>query len=438
MSEEKTPRSTAYDVYMPKSASVVSFGSKDDATKPATPDYTNEDLPTSGTYQRWGSANDAPKVARLKIEGSTTANPLIFDQVARMFGRGIVYYKEIRKNGVIEYEFPNDADINEFFNCNDINYLMLERLMDYKYIANCFCEFIKNKGNSKINTLSHLEAEFSRFGELDTNKIPKTIKYTGDWSKPSSASEIPYIQKNERNRETMVKYRKKFAIHSCMPSPGHALYAKAPHAALFKKNGWLDYANSVPEILNAVNENAMNLRYHIQIPDNYWSYRYKDWDTLDADKQKKLKNEEIDIMDAWLTGKDNAGKTFISHFATDSITGKEIAGWKITALDDKYKKDSYNSTLQEADIQTARALRTDLSLAGIQTASGSLGAGSGSDKRVSFHNAVAMSYADVYIITEPLRLVQKYNGWDPDIKFGFWHDIPTTLNQNSSGTESKI
>jgi hypothetical protein len=106
-------------------------------------------------------------------------------------------------------------------------------------------------------------------------------------------------------------------------------------------------------------------------------------------------------------------------------------------LNDNKKKDLYLTSLQEADIQISRAWGIDSSLSNIQPEGSSLGAGSGSDKRVGFDNQINASYADILMVVEPLYFVGKYNGWPSNLKWGFLHDVATTLNQNSTGTESK-
>lgn len=425
--------------YLRGSGAMVTMGDGENAaaTVPVKPAYSDE--LESSDYQPWGPNNDEPKIARLKVEKSSTAFPLIHKRVEMMFGRGLFYYKEKKdENGKLTFEFPEDPEINEFLLNNDANYLMLERMMDYVLLNNCFAEFIKQKSNSKIVRINHLEAEFTRFGAANekTQEIAK-IQYLGDWESGDEPESIDFISRRNKTRDEMLKFKKKFATHSCFPSPGRTLYAKSASAALYRDKGWLDYANSVPEIMNSINNNAMNIKYHIQIPDKYWKSVNKDWDSLDQSKREKFIGDKLDEMDKWLSGKENSHKSFISHFSTD-MQGKKLSGWEITAIDDKSKKDAYLTSLQEADTHISRSFGIDPSLSGIQAQSSSMGAGSGSDKRVGFQNTISMSHASLYVITEPLRVVQMYNGWDPDIKWGFWHDVPTTLNEDSTGTTSKL
>lgn len=384
------------------------------------------DVDPSVEYQPWGASNDYPTLFRKKVEASTSAYPLIAKSVGIQWGRGICYYKVERKDGRLEFTFQQDNEVDEFLRNNDADFAVLERMMDYKFTGNIFGEFILSKDGKKITNYSHLEAEFSRLGAVNssTNKIDE-LWYTSNWEEADKAARIPYLSRRDISIENIVKVaskKKKFAVKSSFPSPGNTVYAVAPNAALSLADGWLDYANSVPKIMNSINKNAMHFKYHIQIPYSYWSTTIKGWEALDQAKRDKHIDAKLTAMDEWFVGTKNAHKSFISHFATDPATGKPLPGWSITLLDDAGRKDIYLTSVQEADSQIARALNIDTSLSGIQAQGGKLGAGSGSDKKEGLSNQITMSRADESIIMHFLKVVQLYNGWDPEYQFGFLHD----------------
>jgi hypothetical protein len=428
---------------MKESGTVVSMLSPNAGSTPVQEKYS--DGSPSAKYQSWGTDNQQPRNWRIKIEKSTTAYPLIQKICEIIFGKGLVYwFEEKDASGNIKQNFTSNAEVDQFILDNDIEVFLQQRIMDYKFSGNMFCEFILDNGMNKIVNLNHLEAEFSRLGQLNekTQKFD-LLKYTGDWSKESSAVDIPYLNRQDKSkdfiRSTFNKGKnKKFAFQSYMPSPGRTIYAFPSHGAIFRDNGWLDFSNSVPEIMNSINKNAMDLKYHIRIPYSYWETVNPNWDNLKEPEQTAFIDEKLKTMNDWLKGGSNAGKTFISHFATDFVTGKPLAGWEVIVLDDKTKKDAYITSIQEADIQIARALGADTSISGIQTGAGKMGAGSGSDKRVGMDNQVGTSYAAVLHIMEPLRIVAMYNDWPANIKFGFMHELPTTLNEDLSGIKTQI
>jgi len=403
-----------------------------------TGQYSSED------FMWWGQNNDWPRMVRQKIEQSTIAAPLIFKAVCAMYGIGVRYWVENFENGSLKKEFVSVPEIDMFFENNAIDYIVLERLMDFKYFNNIFQEFIISMNGEKITHTFHLEAEFSRISKQNekTHEFD-FIGFAGNWDSldVKKLTKIPKIDPHRHHvnawKSRAMSY-KKFAVHSCFPSPGRPYYAVPTHAALYKKGGWLDYSNAVPEILNAIVNNAMNIKYHIQIPATYWTAVYKDFNLKKEEERKKIVQEKLEEMNKFLTGKDATMKSFISEYAIDPITGKEMPGWKIESLDDKTKVDHHLLTSQESDQHITRALGIDPSLAGLQPQGGKMGAGSGSDKRTAFVNALAMSHPEEKIVLDFLEVVKKYNNWPANVRFGFIHEVPTTLDNNKSGIETVV
>lgn len=407
-----------------------------DASVPATPEAISDKNETA-EFQKWGPDNLTPFNWRMKLEKTTTALPLMAKQIKMQFGRGLVYYQEKREGADIVPDYSPIPEVDDFMNSNDIEYLMLERAYDYTITNNIFVEYILSRTADKIVNLYHLEAEFSRFGRIDPSGKIANILYDGNWASPKTKTDIPFISRRDLNPVNIKKAKKKFVSHDCMPSPGRTLYAVPAHVAIYEDDGWMDYGISIPKIMNTINKNVMDIKWHIRIPYEYWPRTYKNWDELTPDQQKELMGLKLKEMADWLQGDKNAGKAFISHFATDDATGKPLAGWDIIELTSSDKKDKYLTSVQESDVQISRAIGMDTSLSSIQPAGGKMGAGSGSDKRVAHDNAVSVSYADTLILTHPLQVVGNYNGWPP-LKWAFRHEVPTTLNENKSGTEEKI
>lgn len=389
-------------------------------------------------YACWGVDNDWPTVARQKLEDSSIAYPLIYKQVCMMFGSGIRYFKRIKEDGEEKIVFETNEKIDKFFNENDIERFALEQIMDFKFFGNAWSHFIMTRNTKEIANIYHLEAEFTRMAVQNDNtkKIDK-IGYSGKWDNGTKdVQSFPLLDRREKTPEQIranFKTKKEFAHHTFFPSPGRKYYAMPPHGALYKKDGWLDYESSIPVLLNALNRNQMIIRYHIKIPYEYWNATVKNWDTLPEPKRQEIIQAKLEEMNKWLTGINNAGKTFISHFATDPITGKELAGITIESVADKLDKNAYIPSSEVADQKISRALNVDASLASLQPEGGKMGAGSGSDKRESFNNAIDLSKAEQRILFEPFYIVRNYNGWGPDWEFGFAHKPSTTKDKEPTG-----
>jgi len=425
--------------FLGKSGTVFALLPPDAGSKPTSEGFS--DISTQD-FQPWGANNDQPSVWRLKAEKSTTAYPLIAKSVGIINGRGLTYWLETTNaDGSDSQNFTRIPDIDLFMRNNFINFLMQQRAMDLFLPGNMWCECILDKGMNKIVGLSHKEAEFTRFGKIREDKSGfDFIRYTGDWNKPGTATPIPFLNREEFDPEFIKKNfsaQKKFVWHSHLPSPGRTIYAWPPHGGLYRDNGWLDFANEVPELMNAINKNASNIKYHIQIPYMYWATAFPNWETLDPEKRDELIDEKLTELDNFLSGSKNAAKNFYSHYATDPVSGKPINGWKLEVLDDPIKKDQFLTSVEQADIQAARAYGMDSSLSMINAQGGKMGAGSGSDKRVGFENQVNSSQLYIDAIVEIMYLVGWYNGWPINLKWGFKHEIPTTLNEDKEGTKTQ-
>lgn len=416
------------------SGTVVSL-SPDASSKPTTK-ISTPDIQGS-IIQNWGTNNLKPTEQRIKLEKTTTAYPLLIKIATTLFGRGPQYYTEVRTANGIQRDYSSIEAIDQFLSSNDIDLIMLERWMDLKMYNNVFCEFIFNKKGDKIVNITHQEAEFCRFGKIEDNVI-KEVLINSNWTdKPNDRTPVAFLDDYSINRDDIIKnFKKKFITHNNLPSPGRTLYAVPQHIGLFEANGWLDYSISVPLLMNKINSNGFNLRYHIEIPHDYWEKVYKDWNNKTESAKRILQDEKMDEMNTYLQGVDNAGKNFYSHFGIHQATGKELSGWKITELKDPIKKDQFLTSLQEADMQTARAIGIDVSLANISTQSNTMGAGSGSDKRVGMDNTISASYAEQMIVLKPLKTVGIINGWPSNIKWTFEHIVPTSLNENKLGIKT--
>ena len=395
----------------------------------------------TGDYHNWGEDNNWPTNVRLLNEKSTTSYPMIAKQIGLLFGEGVSYYTEEIVDGKKVKNYGSIEAVDTFFENNDIDRFMLERMMDYKFFGNIFCEFLMSKHKQEINNVNHLEAEFTRLSVQNTkSKVIEKIGLLADWTESGTPIEIELLNPKKSDKETVFKQfkkKKKFALHSTFPSPGRTYYAVPPHIAIYRKDGWLEYSNGIPLLLNKMIKNQVTLKYHIQIPYSYWQTVHKEWDNLTQEKRDEHINGVMLEMDTWLKDKSNDFKSFKSHFATDPVTGKPLAGWKIEAIDDKLKKDDYIPVAQEADAQIVRAIGIDPSLAGLQPQGGKMGAGSGSDKRVSYNNSVFITKVDAKIIFEPLYFVKRYNNWPKSLKFEFGHQAHTTTDESKSGISTE-
>lgn len=406
--------------------------------EPSTSSFDDDDKNVEG-WSSWGDDNNWPTMVRKKLEKSSIALPVIYKLVSILYGNGLKYYK-VRHEGGKEIKEPfYSPEIEEFFRRNRINMFLISQIVDYKFFMNTFCEIRFNNLKTKVTGINHLQAEYSRLSiqNKKTNKI-EYIGYSATWSnidKDNIAKINLYDPLNPD--EFWSKAPHKVGFHTFFPSPGRSYYAFPFWGGLYRKGGWLDVANDIPEILNNLNKNQIKLKYHIKVPYTYWSSRYPKWDTLTHEKQDELIEDKMKEIDDFLSNTKNAGKSFISHYSVD-MNGKEVAGWNIEAVDDKLDNTAYIPSSEKADEQITQALGYSPSLLGLQPAGGKMGAGSGSDKRESFNAAISLTKVEEDILLEPLYVVRDKNNWGEDIRFTFSHQERQTLDKNPTGSQSTI
>lgn len=444
MQNKKKPNKVSPNSWhLPSSMSVITIHHADSSAKPTAYNIKSEEgSEESGSeWAEWGNDNLWPTRIRRQNEESTTSYPLMFKQIAMLLGSGVEFYREKIVDGEIVKEYFEDEAIQSFIDNNGWDRIGLERGMDYKFFGNTFCELIFSKDTSKITNTYHQEAEFCRLAVQDskTKKIP-IVGICTDWGNPTEVAKVTFLNKRDYSpdkiQETIKGQKeKKCIMQSTFPAPGRSYYAVPPHIGIHRKDGWLKYANSIPGLLNRMISNNVTLKYHIEIPDDYFAKTISNWKNLPEAEQEKTIRDRITELDNFLSTQENAYGSFVSFFGIDKTTKKEIPGWRLTPITDKIKKDDFIPVAQEADQQIVRALGIDPSIAGLQPQGGKMGAGSGSDKRVAYNSALFMSETEINIILEPLYLVKKYNKWPSDVKFGFKHNYHTTLDDEPTGVQ---
>lgn len=390
---------------------------------------------TSKQWAPWGSDDKRPNTIIDKVEKNVVASSGLEWLCDAFFGEGLITF-ERRLEGdreiIIPKKFP---EVEAFLKYCDIHAYLEEAIYDFIYFKNIFPEmfFGRGKYNETIVDLRSKEAVFSRWGVMnkESRKIDR-FYYSADFPNPREdrLAEVPVYDPKRPTAHNKFIYRMRFA------SPGRTYYAKpAWHSVI--DSGWLDVSNNIPKLKKNLLKNAMSLKYHIRIPKNYWADKYKDWDKMAVEKQKEIRQEELEQMNEFLTGVENVGKSFISHYGVDKVTGKEIPGWEIIKIDTSIPDGILTTDQSEANAMILFALNIDPTLKGAGLPNNKQSAGSGSDKREAkliFNSQQGMMRRR---FLTPLYFIKEFNKWDENIEFGFKDLVLTTLDKNPRGLETK-
>ncbi|MGE5318497.1 MAG: hypothetical protein ACM3ME_10920, partial [Chloroflexota bacterium] len=280
----------------------------------------------------WGESNDLPVVTIEKIYKNPVVSSGIKFSVDTLYGDGIRYGRIEDKDGKKVFVEADDVEaINEFFENNDINGYHLQACSDMTIFYNVFVEIIFNR-DKEIVTISAKEATFSRFEEMD----PQTAKiehhfYSAKWGTSTLNREkdidvttvldgrwplrdlkiiMGELPDDEGNTENKMKkdgvYR--FIIPVNYPTPGRPYYQKPYWFSIFE-SGWYDFACKIPEFKNALMDNQMQIKYHIELSDDYFPSIFRSEGITEPEKQKARIIQEYTNLNKFLSDHKNSGKS---------------------------------------------------------------------------------------------------------------------------------
>ena len=420
----------------------ISFGKKSgsiiEVTKAAVePDAISPRSTASGKYAVWGSDNDRPqKIIDENMQDGASAGALRFKTSAHI-GAGIQFYKtRIEKDKEIitpitEQELEDKyPDIAEFNFINDIDNLQQGIVQDFEWWSFYYMQYIPNKSRNKIIQVKWQRAKNVRVGLRD--KLDGEIKkfyLSGSWPNPQGKiAEVPAFNKMKPFVSPNAMYR-----HG-LPSVDKDYYPIPYWQSNLK---WLAVAQKIPEWINANIENSANIKYHVEIPEEYFIALYPEENypngLQDCLLARKTAEEELkQKIDDVLAGQKNVSKIFYTKFAMDP-NGDILPGWKINELNNDVKSEAWLSAYGTASAAQGTAHGVNPALQGLILSTG-LGTGSASDVREQFNYYMQLNTVIPRQTTlEWFKWVKRFNKWPKDINMGYRNIILQSVNENKSG-----
>lgn len=383
----------------------------------------------------WGPSDSRPQDILEVVDKNVVASSGLEWLINAFYGGGLVTYKKEVMDGK---ETLYREDFQEFEDFREENFFdeVLEQLItDAMYFGFKVPEFYLGKGKyaKKILKVNALDASFTRWGKMQPGrrKIDKLFY----------SAQFPDAKSHEIDYSSVFDYtnpykNRKFVHRSNYVGPGRLYYPRRAWHSIID-SGWIDISNNIPGVKQSLLKNAMSIKYHIRIPKTFWKDKYKNWDKLTAEDQKKVRQEEMHNMNDFLTGKDNVMKTFFSHYAVDRA-GKEMPGWDIIKVDNSITDGTLTIDQAEANAMILFALNLDPTLKGAGLPNNKQSAGSGSDKREAKEIFISNLGLQRRKFLDWLYFLRKFNEWPREMEFGFKDTILTTLDQNPTGTQKSL
>lgn len=402
-------------------------------TTPPVPSWTDNGY----QWAYWGDNDRLPTDMRQKIEAVPIAGTVLNKKISMLEGNGLVYFQtdDLARGAQVERAYLPEVEtwladnriVEEWFPA---------QCADYALPFNCFSEIILSNDRRRVTNLYHIAAEHARLSKANASNQVNWLLYSYHFPFGTAQADLnrvvmPLFKWYDQARFLGGLLGSKFAWHTRFPTPGMIYYARPWWIGLFKDNGWLDVSSNVPRIVNAMQKNQVALKYQILIPESYFLVRHPDWTTYTTEKRRTIIDEKVKDINAYLAGADNAGKSLVTLFKENEVTGAPYGKIEILAIDDKAKTGTYIPDSYAADQQIVQGFGMDPSQIGLQPDGGKMGAGSGSDKRESYNLMITLNTPDQRRILEPLNWISKYNGWG--VTFMVDHTAHTTTNEQETG-----
>lgn len=402
---------------------------------------------TGRDWVPWGTNDKFPDEILAEIRKSGVASAALRLNNYKLFGQQVIPVVEegLDDNLQMKYKLVKDPEISMFLKRSNYELTRFKIIQDYNYFANSFPMLLLNEDRSKVVKIGHDKARKFRYAPFDQKTGRVELAYrSANFPNPSDdkndREEIAVINSSDWYEEyERIKFADqglKYVFPTYYPDPQYDYYSLASWDGV-RSNGWLEISNSIPEYKRAIFKNQSSIKYHVQIPMSYWRAKYNKWDSMGYDEKTKAVNEQLDEMDEYLTGSENAMKTFVSFFEVNKVTGKAEDGIIITSIDDKLKNEAYLPDGAAANTEILFSMLVNPAIFGLGVPGGSYGGANqgGSDIRESWMIMNAINNADRAILHQIFDFVREYNGWNPDLKLITLDKVLTTTD---TGRGSKI
>lgn len=436
----------------------------------------------------WGEDNRFPQYIERMLKYCGIGKAALDWKMKALWGNGIVPckitgYDESGAEQIEILDINKYKKIYSFINGRGAQRFWLEYLQDWVWYGNCFPEIILSNDTKTITSFVHQETNDCRYEQMDDNGKINSVFISKLWGmakdlyqnfddkkailglieNPQLIAEVDnkFVKKldcidmyNAVNSLTEIAAKKQniAGLKSAIlpvnyPSPNKPYY-QLPAWDGARLSGWIDIVSKIPSMIKTLYEKAFRIKYHIQIPETYFERRYgiEIWQGMDEKKQLEARKKLLKEMDDFLSGNENAYKTFISFFDIDGHDKKEYGLVKIESIEDKVglDKELMTTSAGNVEILIAMGIHPALFSAGMAGSMYQSGGGSGSDIREAKLVYDSMLNLERQVLLEPLYLVRDYNRevggikeWEEDIIFRF-RDVQLVTLDQGSGTKKKL
>ena len=431
------------------SAGMTSYGAGAKAAKPSN------DTRSSDRFAPFGDGDGLCKLILDKLEKAHIAAEAVDKSAKALMGQKVVYYRNADlANGVTEA--AHDPEIDAFLKRNAVRFGHISgKAYDMSTFSNGYCQHIFNITRTKIVQLKHLEGQFcrvSKYSEVKKTFDRKHLFYSSEFSRTVKDSDFQdpskvttfdlYDEDDPYFLANLIKAKKATFATQTRPRTSRSLYYALPkHAGLYVDGGWVDGVIKVPEVVNAMMDNEISLRYVFYFTVKYFYDRFgqEQWLKWTTDEQREKFDEVGKEMETKLVGTKN-GYSSLRLMCDLDFQGNLLKTVFIEPMDDKAKSNSWVPTSDHGDKQIVLGHGLPPSMFELSNSNVRMNTSSGSANREGFNNVVTLNTPDQLLLLADLQLMADFNAangfanWD--VTFAIADISHTTTNKQENGLQN--
>ena len=426
-----------------------------------TPASGSEDgVPKEVEFMPFGSNNNLPLEIMKKIGDNTIVGSNVEFKANLACGAGLVVgKKEQTEGGKMEFRELSRSDVPAVFefleNCN-YSRVMQEIANDMVVFGDSFVQLCLGRSAddevSGVATLLHREMCFSRVSKQDekTRKIlyhgysslfgkeasPEDVVVTPLLSRKNPLYDLRVRQgilPSPETGETVCEKAANYVMSLNLPVPGRYYYNRPYWWSIFLD--WYEFSCAIPKFKKALIQNQMVLKYHVSVNSGFYAKLYKSQGIPDSDpkKQAAAKKKFLQNLDEFLSGAENAGKSFVSAFDYDKVNKYQVDDIVIKPIESFIKGGEYIEDSEEATNVICNTMGVHPSLKGASP--GKSKNINGTEARELFIIAQVLFTPIREMMVLPLYLVKELNGWDKALEFRVSNMMLTTLDKGTGSVK---
>lgn len=399
----------------------------------------------------WGKNNDLPQVMEDLVTANNIVPALMGTKRNILTGNGLMAYKvryEAGQDGhlkKIQEEVEIPAEVQAWLDGEDWG----NGSNFWEYLEAAAGEFVKHsliipefvrykRDGQKIKSVEVKECKWMRAGKKVDGRV-KTWYWSGHWAKRRR-------QDQEKEKKIVplsiytgeAKKQDKFIMPVGDYQFNDGYY---PIPSWRGSKDWIEMANFIAPFHKANLQNGYNIRWHCQVPHDYF-LDYEAYNIATDEEKVSLKNAAqeaeqkfMDDVNEFLAGIANAGRTVWTKYEIDRAAAKEFPGIKIVPLDYDMKDESLLKLFEKSNTANISSQGIHPTLANIETA-GKLASGTEIRNAFLMWLIINTSTPRRYML-KPLELAKKVNAWPADIFYSIRDYELTALSSNDAGMQER-